>query len=311
MNLQNMQKIGDDTFYFGISIRQSKKLRLKRLPKDRFQREKTIEIERINTFTDNLVGNLLFIEKSFPSIDHLDPFYKELIENNIGVVKLKKEIAKLKTTVKLIGHVKQEHLKKMRRSDNLILIKNLKKQFLGRVGSLLKNLREDLKILEEIRQELRNFPNIKTKIKTVCIIGYPNVGKSTLLRKLTTAKPEVNIYPFTTKTIMMGYVGNKLQVIDTPGAYRSYEEMNKIEKQAYLAIKHLSKQIIFVIDFTESCGYSLKSQEELLERIKKEFNDKEIIIYASKIDLMNNELLGKITEKNIFSDPIKLKEFLI
>lgn len=311
MNLQNLQKIGNDRFYFGVAIRQSKKIMLKRLSKDKFQRIKTIELERVRAFTETLIGNLLVIEKSFPSTETLDPFYKELIENNIGLVNLKKEVAKIKGTVIVIQVLRDEHLRKMKRSESIDNIKYIKKAFLGRVGSALGKVKEDLKALEIMRQELRNLPNIKTKIRTVCIAGYPNVGKSTLLRRLTTAKPEVNIYPFTTKSIMMGYIGNDLQVIDTPGTFREKEDMNKIEKQAYLAIKHLADLIIFVIDFTESCGYSVDLQNEMLEMLKRDFKDKKIIIYASKGDLMNEEQLKKISEKNIFFDAKKLKEFLL
>lgn len=311
MNLQNLQKIGTPKSYFETAIRQSKKRVLKRLPKHNLSRIKVVEIERIRDFTKILNGNLITIEKSFPSAEDLDPFYFELIENNVGIINLKTRLSKIKGSIRLINNLEKQYSKRISAPRNIAKIKEEKGAFFGRINSILKTLKGDLESLEQIRQKLRKLPTIKTNIDTVCISGYPNVGKSTLLTRLTTAKPEINIYPFTTKRIMIGYIGKKQQIIDTPGIFRDTEDMNSIEKQSYLVIKHLAKIIVFVIDTTESCGYTLKSQEELLSRIKKEFKDKKLIIYASKSDLMNKEQLEELSEKQIVFDSTKLKKMLL
>lgn len=307
----NIQKVGSDKFYFEVALRQSEKLIVKKLPKDKIRKLKSLNIEKIKCFSKTLRGNLMVIEKTFPSVENLDPFYIELIENNIGIAKLKNEIGKVKGTVKLIHKLENESIKKIRTTKKTDNITKEKRSFLGRAGSALKKIRKDLESLENIRQKLREFPSIKTNIKTVCIAGYPNVGKSTLLRKITTAKPDVNVYPFTTKGLMLGYIGKELQVIDTPGTFGDKKTMNKIERQAYLAIKHLANLIIFVIDFTESCGYSLELQKEVLKRLKEEFKDKKIIIYGSKSDLMSEKDLKKYSQKNVFFDAAELKKFLL
>ncbi len=311
MNLQNLQKISTPKAYFETAIRQSKKIILKRLPKHNLSRIKIIEIERIRTFAKALNGNLITIEKSFPSAEDLETFYFELIENNIGIINLKTRLSKVKGAIRLINTFEKQYSKRIGTTRSIPKIKQEKGAFFGRVGSILKTIKADLEALEQIRQKLRKLPTIKTNIETVCISGYPNVGKSTLLTKLTTANPEINIYPFTTKRIMIGYIGKKLQIIDTPGIFRDTEDMNSIEKQSYLVIKHLAKVIVFVVDMTESCGYTLKSQEELLSRIKKEFKDKKLIIYASKSDLMSKEQLRELSEKQIVFDSEKLKKMLL
>jgi len=307
----NIQKVGTDKFYFDVALRQSRKpIKMPRFLKG-LKRTKYSEIERIRAFTNNLNGNLTTIERTFPSLQDLDNFYVDLIDNNIGADKLKKTISKIKGTIKLIRSLEGQQIKKIRSAGTKEKVQMAEKSFFGRVSSALKKVHKDLEFLENSRKEFRKFPKIKTGMKTVCIAGYPNVGKSTLLRKLTTAKPEVNIYPFTTKGLMMGYIDHEIQIIDTPGTFRDKKTMNSIEMQAYLALKHLADSIIIVIDYTESCGYSVKLQEELIDRIKKEFKKKKILRYASKQDLMTKEDLKKYSDKNTIFDAKTLKEKLL
>jgi nucleolar GTP-binding protein len=320
MNLGNLSKIEESQFYFEKAIQQSSKIAsgVKSSSKMRHKGPKRLEIvenKRISTMAKIMVSDIQNIEKSFPTLDNLPLFYQELIDNVIGLVKLKKSLSGLRWLRNKINELSNINLKEIQKSNNNKEIHNIRKKFLGRVSSMYKKIGKDYAFLDEARKKFRNFPNIKTHIKTVCIAGYPNVGKSTLLSKLTTADPEINSYPFTTKSLMVGYIGKKLQLIDTPGTFREeLMKMNYIERQAFLALKYLSESIIFVFDLSESCGYSLKDQESLFKTINKKFADKDIFIYVSKSDLIDEKLINDFKNKNknyqLYYNPKILKIFL-
>ena len=160
------------------------------------------------------------------------------------------------------------------------------------------------------RKIMKGYPNVKTAIPTICICGFPNVGKSTLLAKISTAKPEIKNYAFTTKGLNLGYIKTpkqKLQLIDTPGTLNRFEKMNVIEKQAYLAIKHCADLIIYIFDLTEP--YPLGAQEKLFNNLKK-FN-KPMIVYLSKTDVLDAEIVLSFKKHKPITDIEKLKGILL
>ena len=76
------------------------------------------------------------------------------------------------------------------------------------------------------------------------------------------------------------------QVIDTPGLLdRELEKRNAIELQAVLALRYLADMIVFVIDPSETCGYTLDRQLALLESIRANFPDIPFIEVENKADL--------------------------
>ncbi|MEM3465157.1 MAG: hypothetical protein QW566_01670 [Candidatus Jordarchaeales archaeon] len=94
--------------------------------------------------------------------------------------------------------------------------------------------------------------------------------------------------------------------MDTPGILdRPMSERNFIEKQAITAIKHLAQAVIFVVDPTPSCGYSLEEQASLLEEVKKLMpGGVPIVTVINKVDLASQENL--LLAKGIFKDAIEV-----
>ena len=63
---------------------------------------------------------------------------------------------------------------------------------------------KDLLFLNEVRNVLRKLPHVEDAF-TVVIAGYPNVGKSSFIRLVSSATPEIASYPFTTKGVIVGH----------------------------------------------------------------------------------------------------------
>ena len=87
------------------------------------------------------------------------------------------------------------------------------------------------------------------------------------------------------------------QAIDTPGILdHPLEEMNTIEMQSITAIAHLRSAILYFMDLSEQCGYSVQAQIQLFQSIKPLFSNKLVFIVINKIDIMRPEDLDVETK---------------
>jgi nucleolar GTP-binding protein len=237
-----------------------------------------------------LSDNLINIVRKFPSFDTIPPFYLELADIIVGVEEMKMNLASLQWAGTKINEMSRKYVGMMRNADDA---KVVRKAAFGRISSIVDSIDGNLRFMNDARNKLRKLPEIGEG-QAIVVAGYPNVGKSSFVALVSTARPEIASYPFTTKGLAVGHFEkNKIryQVIDTPGLLdRPLEERNGIELQAISALRHAGKVMLFIIDPSETCGYTLEKQMHLLEEIKKEF-DIPMIVAANKTDI------SKIAEK--------------
>ncbi len=160
---------------------------------------------KIDVIKTTLSDKLNAMREAFPEVDLLPPFYVKLVYLTLDVPMFKKSCAALKWAVGRVAFFQRGYASKINRERDRYKIGGLAKEFYGRISSVLRQIDANMKYLEEVRKIMRTYPDIK-EMFTVCVYGFPNVGKSTLLNKLAGTKAEVANYAFTTKTINAGYI---------------------------------------------------------------------------------------------------------
>ena len=137
------------------------------------------------------------------------------------------------------------------------------------------------------------------------LVGYPNAGKSTLLRKLSAARPKVAAYPFTTLHPVVGVMElpgyRHATIADIPGLI---EGAHRGVGLGHEFLRHITRCpiLIFVIDVAGSEG---RSPVEDLQNLRKEIDlydpmlsSRPWLIVANKMDLPNaKENLESLREK--------------
>src|ERR1700704_2279634 len=77
------------------------------------------------------------------------------------------------------------------------------------MATVMKRQKDSLAYLEQVRQHLARLPSIDPNTRTLLICGYPNVGKSSFINKITRADVDVQPYAFTTKSLFVGHMDYK------------------------------------------------------------------------------------------------------
>jgi len=237
-----------------------------------------------NILSDNL-SNLI---KKFPSFENLPPFYREMADIIAGVDRIRISLSRLSWASRQIRLISKEYVGTIRRSRGLDTSPARKSAF-GRYSSVMRSIEKDLLFLNEARNLLRKMPTINPAVPTILIAGYPNVGKSSFIVRVTGARPEIAMYPFTTRGIFVGHFmrgDQKYQVVDTPGLLdRPMEERNEIERQTVAALSHLQGVVLFILDPSEHCGYLIDSQLSLAADLKN-WLTLPVLVVANKADIL-------------------------
>lgn len=274
--------------------------------KNPVDREKTLALIKVTSVTDYLMDKMNTLISKYPDFESLSEFYIQLIRSTMSHADLKKSLGALQWCARQIHTVSKQSSRQIKTATSVGHVGKHLREFYGRVSSLFKQIDKELKFLHAARQTMRTYPSIKDEF-TLCIAGFPNVGKSTLLAKLTEAKPEINNYAFTTKTLNVGYRtlhALRMQYVDTPGTLARAEKQNTVERQASLALRYVAHVIVYVFDITESCGYTLEEQLKLFKQLKK--LAKPMCAFLSKQDLLTEGDIAQFQEKHFEKKNIPL-----
>jgi GTP-binding protein len=135
----------------------------------------------------------------------------------------------------------------------------------------------------------------------VGLVGFPNAGKSTLLSRITAAKPRIADYAFTTLTPQLGMVeyrdGRSFCVADLPGIIEGAAEGKGL---GHRFLRHIERNpvLLFLIPAdSKDHGKEFEILHGELERYDESLLDKKFIIAVSKSDMLDEELRQAIANE--------------
>jgi GTP-binding protein len=155
--------------------------------------------------------------------------------------------------------------------------------------------------------EERNFRLELKLLADVGLVGYPNVGKSTLISVISAARPKVADYPFTTLEPNLGVVlaGDKgkeesFVVADIPGLIEGAHTGSGLGTQFLRHIER-TRLLVHLVDVSDSSGRAdMVNDVEVIRGELASFGagleDKPTLMVASKIDVANPEKLKKLRQ---------------
>ncbi|OWK03540.1 GTPBP4 [Cervus elaphus hippelaphus] len=262
-------------------------------------------MRKVKFTQQNYHDRLSQILTDFPKLDDIHPFYADLMNILYDKDHYKLALGQINIAKNLVDNVAKDYVRLMKYGDSLYRCKQLKRAALGRMCTIIKRQKQSLEYLEQVRQHLSRLPTIDPNTRTLLLCGYPNVGKSSFINKVTRADVDVQPYAFTTKSLFVGHMDYKYlrwQVVDTPGILdQPLEDRNTIEMQAITALAHLRAAVLYVMDLSEQCGHGLAEQLELFRNLRPLFVNKPLIIIANKCDVKRiSELSGD--NQKIFLD---------
>ncbi len=150
-------------------------------------------------------------------------------------------------------------------------------------------------------------------IADVGLVGFPNVGKSTILSRVTSARPKIADYHFTTLEPNLGVVkteyGDSFVIADIPGIIEGASQGVGLGLKFLRHIER-TRLLLHVIDVSGSENRipveDFKTINEELRKYSEKLASRKQIIVANKIDSMQNEDLYKDLEKLAKKEKIEI-----
>jgi len=134
---------------------------------------------------------------------------------------------------------------------------------IGRLKAKIARMRDEIEKKSSSKGGGEGYSVKKSGDGTVTLVGFPSVGKSTLLNKVTGAKSEVGAYEFTTLTVVPGVLEHKgatIQFLDVPGLVKGASSGRGRGKEVISVIRN-SDMVIFLLDVFQPKHYEVLMDE--------------------------------------------------
>ncbi|KAG2581724.1 hypothetical protein PVAP13_6KG085835 [Panicum virgatum] len=236
------------------------------------KRERNKGAKQLDALMKELSVPLRTYTENFPKRRDLHPYERSLIELTFGEGYYEQVLGRIDTLRKRITSVGKQHASVCAKSTTKREAEERLTEGRKRLEEAFQHGKHAIDDLVNVAKALRSMPVVDLHIPTLCLVGSPNVGKSSLVRILSSGKPEVCSYPFTTRGILMGHIVSnheRFQVTDTPGLLmRHDDDRNNIERLTLAVLSYLPIAVLYVHDLSEDCGTSVADQVHHIQAYK-------------------------------------------
>ena len=192
---------------------------------------------------------------------------------------------------------------------------------IGKLKAKLARLRSEVDKRKSAGAKGKGFAIKKHGDATVGLIGFPSIGKSTLLNQLTDAKSRIGAYEFTTLDAipgMMKYNGANIQILDLPGLISGAADGKGRGREVLSAVRNVDL-ILFMIDAqhndhldsmaAELHKAGLRLNQKKPDVVVKKTGDSGILINATKkLTHMSEDVAKTIASEYVTNASIIIRE---
>jgi len=173
---------------------------------------------------------------------------------------------------------------------------------IGKLKAKLARLRSEVEKRKSSGGKGKGFAIRKQGDATVALIGFPSIGKSTLINRLTDAKSRIGSYDFTTLDAIPGmlkYMGADIQMLDLPGLISGASEGKGRGREVLSAIRNVDL-ILFMIDAQHKDHLDLMADELHRAGLRLNQNKPDVVVKKTGeggILITSTKKLTHITEE--------------
>ena len=192
---------------------------------------------------------------------------------------------------------------------------------LGKLKAKLARLKSEVEKRKSVGVKGKGFAIKKSGDATVGLIGFPSIGKSTLMNQLTDAQSRVGTYDFTTIDVipgMMCYNGTNVQILDFPGLISGASEGKGRGREILSAIRNVDL-VLFMIDAQHEGHLDLMACELYKAGLRLNQNKPDVVVKRTgsgginvtaptKLSYLNEALVKSIASEYLINGNVIIRD---